>query len=83
MEGRSNAAICGALLGAVYGSEGSVIRGQKTRVSGQEPEQSANLPLMPLEERSLLPQGAIAPPGLQILEGLVPSHGRDRRGWNA
>jgi hypothetical protein len=41
MEGRSNAAICGALLGAVYGSEGSVIRGQKTRVSGQEPEQSA------------------------------------------
>ena len=61
----------------------SVVSGQKTRVSGQEPEQSANLPLMPLEERSPPGVKAIAPPGLQILEGLVPSHGRDRRGWNA
>jgi hypothetical protein len=60
-----------------------VVSGQKTRVSGQEPEQSANLPLMPLEERSPPGVKAIAPPGLQILEGLVPSHGRDRRGWNA
>ena len=68
---------------SVVSGQKTRVSGQKTRVSGQEPEQSANLPLMPRELRSLLPQGAIAPPGIQILEGLLPSHGRDRPGWDA
>jgi hypothetical protein len=63
---------------------GAVVSGQKTRVSGQEPEQSAKPAVdAPRAAIAFTPAGAIAPPGIQILEGLLPSHGRDRPGWDA